>query len=296
MNAAIAGSCPCSARSIACGLTGACASPDSAIAASAMLPFASSPISTEHATMAKSPWRRANSTKAWPCRSPRRRQRKCDARQQLVRLQCGGHIAGGEIGKCNVAPAPLRRHVHRRAEQCRRVDEFRRRIEMAQRAAQRAAIARLPVADVRKRRLQQRTVPPDIGRELDFALPRHGADLQCAVLDTDIGQLADLVEIDQVIGHGKTEIHHRHQRLPAGEHARVLVRGEQTDGVVDAARIVIDKGRGLHAYSFSCFAVGVSGATSSRRRLRVSRPFASQSPAMVRCANCSQVSVQSPSV
>jgi hypothetical protein len=42
--------------------------------------------------------------------------------------------------------------------------------------------------------------------------------------------------------------------------------------------------------------VGVSGVTPVRWRARVSRPVASQSPATVRRAKVSQVSVQSPSV
>src|SRR6266550_2843137 len=51
-----------------------------------------------------------------------------------------------------------------------------------------------------------------------------------------------------------------------------------------------------HLSFFSTEVTGVSGFSPGRARLCVSRPFASQSPAAVRCANRSHVSLQSPSV
>ena len=47
---------------------------------------------------------------------------------------------------------------------------------MTQRAAQRAAITRLPVADMRQRGLQQRAVLANVRGKFDVALARHGAD------------------------------------------------------------------------------------------------------------------------
>src|SRR5882672_2476322 len=51
-----------------------------------------------------------------------------------------------------------------------------------------------------------------------------------------------------------------------------------------------------HLSFFSTDVTGVSGFKPGRARFCVSRPFASQSPAAVRCANRSHVSLQSPSV
>src|SRR5258705_6523214 len=51
-----------------------------------------------------------------------------------------------------------------------------------------------------------------------------------------------------------------------------------------------------HLSFFSTEVTGVSGFSPGRARFCVSRPFASQSPAAVRCANRSHVSLQSPSV
>ena len=52
----------------------------------------------------------------------------------------------------------------------------------------------------------------------------------------DIGQGGDAVDVDQPGRAREPHRHHRHQRLPAGDHARAVVGGEQRAGFVDVGR------------------------------------------------------------
>ena len=126
---------------------------------------------------------------------------------------------------------------------------------MAQRAAERAAIARLAVADLLDRLVHQRAALAHHIGEFEVALARHGADLERAVVLADVGQAIDAVEIDDMVRQHEAHVEHRHQRLPAGEQLGVLQPAEQADGVGDRARVVIGKGRRFHAgsYAFACF-------------------------------------------
>jgi hypothetical protein len=49
-----------------------------------------------------------------------------------------------------------------------------------------------------------------------------------------------------MVRHHVAEIHHRHQRLAAREHARVVVRREQIARVGHGVRIVVDEWGGFH--------------------------------------------------
>ena len=106
---------------------------------------------------------------------------------------------------------------------------------MAERAADGAAIAGLPVADLQQRLVHDRQARAHHVGEFEVALARHGADLERAVRLADIGQPFDPVEIDDVVGLHEAEIEHRHQRLPAGQQLGVLEAAEQPDGVGDRA-------------------------------------------------------------
>ena len=103
-------------------------------------------------------------------------------------------------------------------------DQFRRRIEMAQRAAERAAVAGLAVADLLDRLVHQRAALAHHIGEFEIALARHGADLERAVVLADVGQAIDPVEVDDVVRQHEPHVEHRHQRLPAGQKLGVLQR------------------------------------------------------------------------
>ena len=118
---------------------------------------------------------------------------------------------------------------------------------MAQRAAERAAVAGLAVPDLGDGLVHQRAASAHQFGEFDVALARHRADLERAVLLADVAQAVDAIEIDDVVGQHVAHIEHRHQRLAAGQQFGVVEARQQRDGVGDAARIVIGKCGRLHA-------------------------------------------------
>src|SRR5438270_12621069 len=118
---------------------------------------------------------------------------------------------------------------------------------MAERAAERAAIARLPMADMADRVVHERTAPADDVREFEIALPGHGADFEQAAAAADIGKTLYPVEIDDVVGQHESHVEHRHERLSAGQEPRVVEAAEQGDDVGDRARIVVAERRWFHA-------------------------------------------------
>ena len=95
----------------------------------------------------------------------------------LVQRQVGCHIGQREFAEGDGALAGRAgggdHCVARQADQ----HLFRRRVEMAERAADCAAIARLAMADVEDALAQQRMLGGDQIGEFDVALARHGADL-----------------------------------------------------------------------------------------------------------------------
>ena len=59
-------------------------------------------------------------------------------------------------------------------------------------------------------------------------------------------QIVDVAEIDEMIDDDVAEIHHRHQRLPAGEDFGVGQARQQLGGFLELPRRVIVEGRRLH--------------------------------------------------
>ena len=93
------------------------------------------------ATMAKSPWRRANSRNAKP--SPGASAGKRHGLDQLVIVARGRHQAGEELFRRHAAAPALRRQNDVAAERDQHQRQFRARIGQRDRAANRAARARL---------------------------------------------------------------------------------------------------------------------------------------------------------
>ena len=107
---------------------------------------------------------------------------------------------------------------------------------MTQRAAERAAIAGLPMPDLHDRLVHQRAAPAHQVGEFDVALARHranfnGADFERVLAVADVAQAVDPIEIDDVVGQHVAHIEHRHQRLAAGEQFGVVEAAEQANDV-----------------------------------------------------------------
>src|SRR6185437_1829738 len=79
-------------------------------------------------------------------------------------------------------------------------DKLRRRIEMAERAADRAAVASLSVSDLQQGLVHYRPARAHRIREFQITLARHGADLKRTVDFPDVGESFHAIEIDDVIG------------------------------------------------------------------------------------------------
>ena len=124
--------------------------------------------------------------------------------------------------------------------------QLRCRIEVREAAAERAAVARLHVSDMMQCLGEQGAAGGDQRGILDLALAGHGADHHGAAVLGDPRELRHTVQIHQVRRRQVAEIHHRHQRLPAGQQLRILEPREGIDNLGHGLRAVIGEGRGLH--------------------------------------------------
>ena len=117
---------------------------------------------------------------------------------------------------------------------------------MAQRAADRAAVAGLAMADQGDRLVHQGKAPGCQLGEFEVALTRHRAHLHAFGGLANIAEAFDAIEIDDVVRLDVTEVQHRHQRLPARQQLGVFKRRQQAHHLRDRPRIVIvERGR-LH--------------------------------------------------
>ena len=119
---------------------------------------------------------------------------------------------------------------------------------MAQRAADGAAIAGLPVPDLQQGLVHDRPARAHQLGEFEIALARHGPDFEHAVGFADVGQLLHPIEVDDVIGLHEAEIEHGHERLAARQQLGVVETGDERNDLRDSAGIVIAEGRWFHRY------------------------------------------------
>ena len=164
----------------------------------------------------------------------------------FVRRDRRAHVAGGEIRHRNVAFPVATRYDDRGVERHGHQREFRRGIEMAQTAADRAAVSRLPVPDFQDGLRHQRQPPPDQRRKFDGALRGHRADHDFIAVLSNVGEALDAVEIDQVVGIRDAQVEHRHQRLTAGEHPGIVELLQVAHGFAQRSRQMVLERRRLH--------------------------------------------------
>ena len=107
-------------------------------------------------------------------------------------------------------------------------------------AADRAAVADHGVGD-HVLGVGEERIP--LGQQLgleELAVARHRSDPDLAVLLVYVGEALDLVDVDQVLGVGEPQLHHRQQAVAAGdEHRLVPQLIQQTDRVVDAGGALV---------------------------------------------------------
>ena len=172
-------------------------------------------------------------------RAARRRDRKAHRDDQLVapRARWSACRAGNPWPPSTRSPR-LPRSTTSPSSSRERQRNFRARIGVRDRAADRALVAGLEMADEgqgggeqRQLVLQGRARPAACSasprRRPRSVPPRSRMRVE----------LGDPRDVDQHRRIGQPQVHHRHQRLPAGQDARlVAVLGEQRDGLVGACR------------------------------------------------------------
>ena len=183
--------------------------------------------------------------------------REAHADDEFVRFDRRGHIGDRKLGERHLALASGTGDRDGCVIAGRERDQFRRRIEMAQRAADGAAVAGLTVSDLQQGLVHDRPARAHRLGKFEVTLARHGPDVERALRVADVGEALDAIEIDDVIGQHEAHVEHRHQRLAAGKELGVFQAGEQPDRLADGFRIVIAKGRRLHRWR-----VGPGGGTS----------------------------------
>jgi hypothetical protein len=126
--------------------------------------------------------------------------------------------------------------------------EVLRRVGLAQRAADRAAIADDGIGDDLLGVVHDREEPPDQVGLQERRVPGERTDAEHVGLLGDVPQLGDVVDVDQPLGPGEPQLHHRQQAVPAGDDAGLgAVAFEQFEHVADAGRAdVVERGRYLH--------------------------------------------------
>ena len=110
-----------------------------------------------------------------------------------------------------------------------------RRVGLAQRAADRAAIAHDRVGDHVLGVAKQRKVPREQVRLQQVHVPRERPDPDLVALLADVRELGQVVDVDQVLGVRETELHHREQAVPARDDACVRAEPlQRRDRTLDA--------------------------------------------------------------
>ncbi len=216
----------------------------SAMPASAIVP-PSIQTAADAAAIAQSPARRSTFSCALPAPG---RSGEADLGEHLA-VADGGHV------RADVEARPSRRRARRSAPRITtlrlggRADrrEVLGRVGLAQRAADRAAVAHDRVGDHVLGVAEEREVLGEqLGLEqVDVAGQRADPDL--AALLADVGELGQVVDVDQVLGVGQPQLHHRQQAVAACDDARLGAEPlERRDRALDAGRaLVLECRRGL---------------------------------------------------
>jgi len=128
------------------------------------------------------------------------------------------------------------------------------RVGLAQRAAERPAVAHDRVGDHLLGVAEERVVLGDQLGLQQVDVPRQRPDPDLAFLLADVGELVELVDVDQVLRVGQAELHHRQQAVTARDDARLGAEPlERFDRALHARRtLILECCRGLHRVLLSC--------------------------------------------
>ena len=171
-----------------------------------------------------------------------------DLGQQLVRRHHGLVRAEVELTLRHGAGARTAVDHHRGPHRGEGGRQVLGRIGLAERAADGAAVAHDRVGDATFGVVQDGEMLACQRGAEQFRVPGERADPQLALLDPQVAELGEVVDVDQRLGLGQAELHHRDQAVPAGQHPGLRPElGQQRERVADAGRALVLKVRGyLH--------------------------------------------------
>ena len=91
----------------------------------------------------------------------------------------------------------------------------------------RAAVAHLRIGDQQRGLVQDRQRFGDVVRGQQLVLGGHGADHDLVAVAADAFQAVDAVQVDQMLGGGEPELHHRDQAVAAGQRPGIVAQGRE---------------------------------------------------------------------
>ena len=172
---------------------------------------------------------------------------KACGNDHLIRLPRGGEHTGLKLGRAHHALASLRAQHHHAAKRRQAERQLRTRVRKGERAAHRAFVARLKMAEPGQRQAEQRHVVRKLRPIEQPALRGSRTDLEHAVLHTDVIERLEARDIHQNGWLREPHIEDRHERLSARQNARVVTRfGEQVKRLLHGFGADVIERRGLH--------------------------------------------------
>ena len=183
----------------------------------------------------------------------------------VLQVRPGRHLRDPNLGQHFL---PLERSVERAGEELRRRDgslpscsshdevgverqqdrgEIGGRVPVRNRAADRAAMTNLRVADQRGRVGDQRAMRSEHRVADERRVARERADRNPVTLLADVAQVVQAADVDEQRRPRDPQSHGRDERVPARQELRVLVATEQLECLVDRSGALVVEGRRDHA-------------------------------------------------
>ena len=169
------------------------------------------------------------------------------------------------------SPAAISRLAGRPADDQRRVQgqdhrgQVGRGVAVGQRAADRAAVPDLRVADLAGGVREQRQLAGQHVGGGDVVVAGERADREVAAVVADVAELAEPADVDQGLRHRQPQLHQREQRVPAGQELRVFAAlGRQVQGLVHGGGPLVGEGHGNHQACLSLAAAAWSSLAAAR--------------------------------
>jgi len=159
-----------------------------------------------------------------------------DLGEQLLRLEHGLEQALEELSDRDLPGAVGAARHQRGVQREQHGGQIRGGVGVRDRAADRAAVPDLGIADLACRVREQRQLAGQQGGVLDVVVPGQRAERDVGAMVGDVGQVTQAAQVDDHLGGGQPQLHQRKQRMPSGQVLRVLaVLGGQVAGLLGRA-------------------------------------------------------------